>query len=131
MLRQILPLSINYLYTQSVCEQLRTEIVWISHVYLTLAIKKEIEEKRSRIYIFLTLLTTKRVLENYEIWVNVTSNQGSKLQKLCKTSEALEEFDANVAISESIPCNSTYCYSQQDLASDTCFNARRGACLQQ
>lgn len=37
---QILPLSINYLYTQSVCEQLRTEIVWISHVYLTLAIKK-------------------------------------------------------------------------------------------
>lgn len=131
MLRQIRPLSINYLYTQSVCEQLRTEIVWISHVYLTLAIKKEIEEKRSRIYIFLTLLTTKRVLENYEIWVNVTSNQGSKLQKLCKTSEALEEFDANVVISESIPCNSTYCYSQQDLASDTCFNARRGECLPQ
>lgn len=118
-------------YTQSVCEQLRTEIVWISHVYLTPAIKKEIEEKRSRIYIFLTLLTTKRVLENYEIWVNVTSNQGSKLQKLCKTSEALEEFDANVAISESIPCNSTYCYSQQDLASDTCFNASRGECLPQ
>lgn len=129
MLTQIPSHSINYLYTQSVCEQLRTEIAWISHVYLTLAIKKEIEEKRSRIYIFLTLLTTKRVLENYEIWVNVTSNQGSKLQKLCKTSEALEEFDANVVISESIPCNSTYCYSQQDLASDTCFNARRGECL--
>lgn len=40
MLTQIPSHSINYLYTQSVCEQLRTEIAWISHVYLTLAIKK-------------------------------------------------------------------------------------------
>lgn len=46
-------------------QKLRAVTVWISHVYLTLATKKEIEEEKSRIYIFLTILTTKRVLENY------------------------------------------------------------------